>query len=98
MANSDAVVILKNARFTVLTSGVIRMEWAEDGVFEDHATLVFVNRSLPVPEFKKKIKQGLLQIETDKFTLKYKIGSGIFTGKNLQIEFDFDGIDRKSVV
>jgi alpha-glucosidase (family GH31 glycosyl hydrolase) len=94
VADSDAVVILKNARFTILTSGVIRMEWAQDSVFEDHATLVFVNRNLPVPEYKKKIKHGWLQIETDKFTLKYKIGSGKFTDKNLQIEFGFDGIKK----
>jgi alpha-glucosidase (family GH31 glycosyl hydrolase) len=70
------------------------MEWAQDSVFEDHATLVFVNRNLPVPEYKKKIKHGWLQIETDKFTLKYKIGSGKFTDKNLQIEFGFDGIKK----
>jgi hypothetical protein len=27
------------------------MEWAADGKFEDHASLVFLNRKLPVPEF-----------------------------------------------
>ena len=94
VADPDAVVILKNARFTLLTSGVIRMEWAKDSVFEDHASLVFVNRNLSVPEFKKKVKHGWLQIKTDKFTLKYKIDSGRFTDKNLRIEFNFDGIKK----
>ncbi|MCK4311122.1 MAG: alpha-xylosidase, partial [Candidatus Cloacimonetes bacterium] len=94
VADADAVVISENVRFTVLTSGVIRMEWAEDGIFEDHATLVFVNRNLPVPEFNKQIKDGWLQIETDKFILKYKTGSGRFTEENLQIEFSFDGINK----
>lgn len=28
------------------------MEWAEDGKFEDRATLGIVNRHLDVPEFK----------------------------------------------
>lgn len=94
VANPDAVVTSGNVRFTVLTPRVIRMEWTEDGVFEDHASLVFVNRKLPVPEFKKQNKDGWLQIETDKFALTYKIGSGRFTEKNLQIEFDFDGAKK----
>ena len=34
-ANEKAVVIAGNARFTVLTSQLIRMEWAEDGKFEE---------------------------------------------------------------
>ncbi len=28
------------------------MEWSEDGRFEDRATLTFVNRETPVPDFK----------------------------------------------
>ncbi len=94
VADPNAVVISENVRFTVLKPGVIRMEWAEDGIFEDHASLVFVNRKLPVPEFKKQNKDGWLQIETEKFVLKYQIGSGRFTEKNLQIEFDFDGTKK----
>ena len=35
-ANEKAVVVAGNARFTVLTSQMIRMEWAEDGKFEDN--------------------------------------------------------------
>ena len=50
-ANEKAVIIAGNARFTVLTSQMIRMEWAENGIFEDNATLTFINRNLPVPKF-----------------------------------------------
>ncbi|MBC8416017.1 MAG: DUF5110 domain-containing protein [Candidatus Cloacimonetes bacterium] len=91
VADVDAIVVSENVRFTVLTPGVIRIEWEENGIFEDYASLVFVNRKLPVPKFNKQNKDGWLQIETDKFTLKYKTGSGKFTDKNLQIEFDMDG-------
>ena len=52
VANPKATVVCGNARFTVLTSRLIRMEWAQDGVFEDRATLAIVNRDLPVPAFK----------------------------------------------
>lgn len=47
VAGPKAVVTLSNARFTVLTPQMIRMEWAADGKFEDHASLVFINRRLP---------------------------------------------------
>ena len=51
VADPRAVVVLGNARFTVLTPELIRMEWAADGKFEDHASFVFINRRLPVPKF-----------------------------------------------
>jgi alpha-glucosidase (family GH31 glycosyl hydrolase) len=91
VANPEAIVKSDNIRFTVLTPGLIRMEWAEDSNFEDHASLVFVNRELPVPEFSKQEKDGWLKIETNKFVLNYKIHSGKFTNDNLQIEFNIDG-------
>lgn len=94
VAVPEATIDLENVRFTVLTSGVIRMEWSEKNIFEDHATLVFVNRNLPVPEFKKKIEHGWLYIKTVKFNLKYKMDSGKFTNENLQIDFNYDGIKR----
>src|SRR5215469_3603772 len=51
IADPRAVVRVGYARFTVLTPQLIRMEWAADGKFEDHASLVFLNRKLPVPKF-----------------------------------------------
>ena len=51
VADPKAVVTIGNARFTVLTPQLIRMEWSADGKFEDHASLVFINRRLPVPKF-----------------------------------------------
>jgi alpha-glucosidase len=53
VADPKAIVTLGNARFTVLTPELIRMEWAADGKFEDHASFVFLNRRLPVPKFEK---------------------------------------------
>ncbi|MBP5782321.1 MAG: glycosyl hydrolase family 31, partial [Bacteroidales bacterium] len=54
-ADEDAIVTFGNARFTVLTSRLIRLEWSENGIFEDNATLGVVNRNLPVPKFTVKI-------------------------------------------
>ena len=51
VADPKAVVTIGHARFTVLTPQLIRMEWSADGKFEDHASMVFINRRLPVPHF-----------------------------------------------
>ena len=48
LPNPDSVVTVDQARFTVLTSHLIRMEW---GQTVDSATLTFVNRYLPLPKF-----------------------------------------------
>src|ERR1700677_3669710 len=51
VADPRAVVTTGHARFTILAPQLIRMEEVADGKFEDHASLVFMNRRLPVPEF-----------------------------------------------
>ena len=80
-ANPAAVVEFGNARFTVLTDRLIRMEWAADGTFEDRASLAIVNRELPVPSFKVTKKGEELVIKTAKLTLKYT--GGRFSADNL---------------
>lgn len=37
VANASAIVVSGNARFTVLTARLIRMEWSANGAFEDRA-------------------------------------------------------------
>lgn len=86
-ADPKAVVIAGNARFTVLTPQLIRMEWSEDAVFEDNATLTFVNRNLPVPEYKVKNSRSKVVIRTSDITLTYR-KSGKFSAENLSAEFN----------
>ena len=84
-AATEAVVKYDNARFTVLTDHLIRMEWSGDGVFEDRATLAIVNRNLPVPPFTSTLKNGVLTIKTKGLTLTYK--GGRFSEDNLKVVF-----------
>ncbi|MEK9137517.1 MAG: TIM-barrel domain-containing protein, partial [Bacteroidota bacterium] len=84
-ANPEAIVVSDHARFTILTPQLLRMEWSEDAKFEDNASLVFVNRMLPVPRFTSERKNGWLLVQTDKLTLKYKEGSGKFRSDNLDV-------------
>lgn len=93
-ADEAAVVATGNARFTVLTPQMIRMEWSEDGIFEDRATLTFINRRLDVPEFKVRKSSNKVVIKTSDVTLTYKI-TGRFTDENLKAEFKMG--DKKIV-
>lgn len=86
VANEKAVVKCGNARFTVLTPKLIRMEWSENGIFEDNATLAIINRNLPVPQFAVKSTKNLLTITTTDVTLKY-VPSGKFSKENLSVTF-----------
>jgi alpha-glucosidase len=100
VADPEAVVTVGNARFTVLTSRLIRMEWAADGKFEDHASFVFLNRRLPVPKFGHQYEEmganRVDTIRTSALVLTYKSVSSAgannrFTADNLSIELTVDG-------
>jgi alpha-glucosidase (family GH31 glycosyl hydrolase) len=97
IANPKAVVTEGHARFTVLTPQLIRMEWAADGKFEDHASFVFLNRRLPVPPFKELHEQAgqakQLTIDTGALQLTYNdaTSDGKFTADNLSITLKVDG-------
>src|SRR5215471_6642105 len=75
VADPKAVVRAGSARFTVLTPQLIRMEWAADGKFEDHASFVFLNRRLPVPKFQSGEAGGALTIKTDALEVRYHLAT-----------------------
>ena len=91
VADPRAVVIEGAARFTVLTPRLVRMEWSADGTFEDHASLVFVNRRLPVPEFRVTREDGWLILRTAQLVLRYRPAGGAFTPDDLRAEFTLNG-------
>jgi hypothetical protein len=95
VADPQAEVIAGHARFTVLTPQLIRMEWAADGKFEDHASLVFLNRKLPVPKFTTtKADNGGVDVDTGSLRLHYAPQSGTngrFDSTNLTITLSLDG-------
>lgn len=94
-AHASAIVTVGNARFTVLTSRLIRLEWSDTSRFEDHASLVFINRRLPVPDFDTTIRAGWFTLTTQHLTLRYRPDGGSFTKDNLQISFTLNG--KKSI-
>lgn len=84
-ADDKAVVTAGNARFTVLTPRMIRMEWSADGKFEDRKTLTFVNRNLDVPKFKVSKKGDRTTVTTDCLTLRYDNDGKMFSDRNLEV-------------
>lgn len=84
-ATSDLIVQFGNARFTVLSSWMIRMEYSDSKSFEDRATLAVVNRAVANPGFTNSTAGGVLTIQTSALTLTYSGGSQ-FSGSSLQID------------
>ncbi|KAJ8098003.1 glycoside hydrolase [Lipomyces tetrasporus] len=73
-ARPESIITTTGAKYrlTVLTDGIVRFEWAPDGVFEDRASTFAINRDLPTPKFRvvDHDDQGL-EIITNRFHLYY---------------------------
>jgi alpha-glucosidase (family GH31 glycosyl hydrolase) len=98
VADPRAQVVYEQARFTMLTPRLVRMEWTANGKFEDHASLVFINRRLAAPPIQQEVIYGQLTIRTSALELNYKPLSttdGRFTPQNLSVKFSLNG---KSVI
>ena len=89
-ADPKAEVVCGNARFTVLTDRLIRMEWSEDGKFEDRASLAIINRRLDVPSFTVARNAESVIVKTAVLTLNYS-GKGKFAQDNLSVSFRLNG-------
>ena len=51
--NDNIVYKDSNVRFTLVTDGTVRMEYAPDGKFLDNKSFIAVNRSYPEVKYKK---------------------------------------------
>jgi hypothetical protein len=71
VAHPSAIVAGDKYRFTVLTDGLLRFEWAADGHFEDRASTFAVNRKLAVPDFYVWDRGDVLEIVTKRFHVVY---------------------------
>ena len=71
LASPEAMVLSDQARFTILTDRLIRMELDPDGLFDDRPTLTYWNRQQLVPNFSVSRSDGWLTIETDELVLHF---------------------------
>lgn len=91
ISDSDSVIQGKKYRITVLTERLVRLEYNEEGIFNDLPTELVCNRKFPTPVFHVKQNKNLLQITTSYFKLSYLkekpfVGSKINPMANLKIE------------
>lgn len=86
-AHPANVVIAGNARFTILSSALIRLEYDPTGTFEDRASFAFVHRAVEPVAFKVTRHPGALLIETEELKLAHGVDTGAFSNENLGIEY-----------
>lgn len=89
-ADPSAMILCGNARFTVLTPSMLRLEWNKNAEFNNQATMVFINRKMPVPLFSKKESNDSLVITTEELSLIYLKNKGKFNSSNLRIIYKVD--------
>jgi len=83
----QAVVIAGNARFTFLTSSLVRMEYAPGGTFVDAPTAVVLKRDWPPVSIKSSQQDGWLVVSSSALTVRYGLRSGAFTAANLTVSW-----------
>ncbi len=91
VASSGSTVICGRARFTVLTSRLIRLEWSENGQFEDGATFAFPTRYAKAPVFTYQQNDSRLELHTADLSLTYEDNGQLFDAQNLSIRFVLEG-------
>ena len=84
-ANPAAVVRGETFRITVLTEGLLRLQYARDGRFEDRASAFAVVRDLPVPQYRVIDGPHHLEILTDRVHLVYDREPFSTSGLSIQV-------------
>ena len=70
-ANPKNVIVGQKYRITVMTERLVRLEYNENGIFEDRPTQLVWNRDLGAVNFKIKQDSKYLEITTKYFCLTY---------------------------
>lgn len=80
-ANKDCVFKGDRYRITVLTERLVRLEYNENGMFEDYPTELIWYRNFPKPEFKVEENNKIIKITTKYFELTYVKEKKFYGGK-----------------
>ena len=85
-AQSNVAYQDAEVRLTVITDGVIRLEWQPEGRFTDLPSFVASERDYPQVDYKTRKRGKTVEVTTSKMTLTYKTGTGKFTADNTVIK------------
>ena len=70
-SKESAVIRSSTYRISVLSERLIRLEYSDNGVFNNYETAIVKNRRFDVPEYTKQEDDTILKIDTMYFTLTY---------------------------
>lgn len=73
-------------RITLLTAGLVRLEYSEDGVFEDRATQMAFFRDFPETAYTVKRTENGLEIHTDRVQIIYNEKEFSSNGLSIQVK------------
>jgi hypothetical protein len=90
VARPEAIIRTGAARFTVLTPGLIRLEYDPQQRFVDEASQLVWYRDQPAPPFTVGAEDAWLVVQTDLLLLRYRQGAP-FAGDSLQITLAASG-------
>ncbi|WP_460367443.1 glycoside hydrolase family 31 protein, partial [Actinocorallia lasiicapitis] len=71
LPSPGATVQGEHWRITVITDGLVRLEWSDDGGFEDRASSLALDRTAPPPDFTVHDDGAFLELTTARFRLSY---------------------------
>ena len=99
MPNPSSIIKEDNGkyRFTVITESLIRIEYAENGEFEDKPTQLVWYRNHPKPNYQIKEDKKYLELETKFFKLYYTKGKDIRGTKvnpSMNLKIELKGTDK----
>lgn len=80
------MVIGEKYRITMLTAGLIRLEYSEDGIFEDRATQMAFFRDFPETEYRLLRTQSGIEIHTSRVQLVYNEKEFSSHGLSIQVK------------
>jgi alpha-glucosidase (family GH31 glycosyl hydrolase) len=95
MVNKSTLKCGDRVRFQILDDRIIRLEWAEDGFFEDRPSLAVMKRESTDVDFESDIIDQKIIIKTKFLTIEYIQNSGKFSPENLSISFVLNGDTAK---
>lgn len=85
LANEKNIIPGKNYRITVLTESLFRLEYSEEGVFNDEPTQTVLNRDFKEVSYKLKEEEDYLEIITSNAKLYYNKQKFSTNGLNIKI-------------
>ena len=85
VSNEKAMIRSTTYRITVLTERLVRLEYSDNGVFNNYETTIVKNRRFEVPDYVKHEDDYILKIETRYFTLSY-LKKSPFNSRTLKVK------------